>query len=129
MGTPAEVIHEPEHRVPAYHRHGCKLLPIVQIIETIKQLGRKTLPPNSTLLLFGSQARGEAHSGSDWDLLILLDKPTISLDDYDVTYPFRELGWDLGEDINPQVYSKEEWEKYSFTPFYKNVEQDKQVLL
>ena len=28
MGTPAEVIHEPEHRVPAYHRHGCKLLPI-----------------------------------------------------------------------------------------------------
>ena len=26
--TSTEVIHEPEHRVPAYHRHGCKLLPI-----------------------------------------------------------------------------------------------------
>ena len=24
----SSVIHEPEHRVPAYHRHGCKLLPI-----------------------------------------------------------------------------------------------------
>ena len=28
MGTPAEVIHEPEHRIPAYHRHGSKFLPI-----------------------------------------------------------------------------------------------------
>ena len=28
MGASAEVIHEPEHRVSAYHRHGCKLLPI-----------------------------------------------------------------------------------------------------
>ena len=29
MGASAEVIHEPEHRIPAYHRHGCKLLPIL----------------------------------------------------------------------------------------------------
>ena len=28
MGASAEVIHEPKHRIPAYHRHGCKLLPI-----------------------------------------------------------------------------------------------------
>ncbi len=27
MVASAEVIHEPEHRIPAYHRHGCKLLP------------------------------------------------------------------------------------------------------
>ncbi|MBQ9671727.1 MAG: nucleotidyltransferase domain-containing protein [Prevotella sp.] len=100
-----------------------------QVIENIRQVGRNTLPPNSSLLLFGSQARGDAHRGSDWDLLILLDKPRISLDDYDVSYPFRELGWDLGEEINPQVYSKKEWANYSFTPFYKNVEQDKKVLL
>ena len=101
----------------------------LQVIDSIRQVGLKTLPPNSSLLLFGSQARGDAHQGSDWDLLILLDKPTISLDDYGVSYPFLELGWDLGEDINPQVYSKKEWSDYSFTPFYKNVEHDKQVIL
>lgn len=100
-----------------------------QVIDHIKKIGLKTLPPNSRLLLFGSRARGDAHKGSDWDLLILLDKPQISLDDYDVSYPFRELGWDLGEEINPQVYSKKEWSEYHFTPFYKNVEQDKLVLL
>jgi predicted nucleotidyltransferase len=99
------------------------------IINSIRQIGQTTLPRNSSLLLFGSQARGDAHEGSDWDILILLDKPKISLDDYEVGYPFRELGWSLGEEINPQVYSKEEWSKYSFTPFYKNVEHDKQVLL
>jgi len=101
----------------------------LQVIDTIRQVGRATLPPNSSLLLFGSQARGDAHEGSDWDLLILLDKPKITLDDYGVGYPFREAGWDMGEEINPQVYSKKEWSQYSFSPFYKNVEQDKQVLL
>ena len=100
-----------------------------QVIESIRQVGLKTLPPNSTLLLFGPQARGDGSRDSDWDLLILLDKPKVSLDDYGVSYPFRELGWDLGEEINPQVYSKKEWADYSFTPFYKNVEHDKQVIL
>ena len=100
-----------------------------QVIDHIRQTGHRTLPPNSQLLLFGSQARGDAHEDSDWDLLILLDKPRISLDDYDVGYPFRELGWELGEEINPQVYSKQEWADYHFTPFYKNVEHDKQVLI
>ena len=101
----------------------------LQVIDSIRQVGRAMLPPNSSLLLYGSQARGDAHKESDWDLLILLDKPKITLDDYDVGYPFRELGWNLGEEINPQVYSKKEWNQYSSTPFYKNVEHDKQVLL
>ncbi len=64
----------------------------IQMIERIMQLGHQTLPPNSSLLLYGSRARGDAHKGSDWDLLILLDKPTISLYNFDVEYPFRELG-------------------------------------
>ncbi|MBO4801030.1 MAG: nucleotidyltransferase domain-containing protein [Bacteroidaceae bacterium] len=100
-----------------------------KIIDRITQVGKATLPPNSSLLLFGSRARGDARSGSDWDLLILLDKPHLSFNDYSVGYPFRELGWELDEEINPQVYSKDEWQSYKFSPFYKNVEHDKQVLL
>ena len=100
-----------------------------QVINNIRQIGRLTQPANSSLLLYGSRARNDAHDGSDWDLLILLDKPKITFNDYDYGYPFRELGWDLGEEINPQVYSKKEWENYHFTPFYKNVEHDKLVLL
>ena len=55
------------------------------------------MPANSSLLLYGSRARGDNRVDSDWDLLILLDKPKLSSQDYDYGYPFRELGWDIGE--------------------------------
>ena len=99
------------------------------VISSIKQVALKTLPPYSTLLLYGSRARGDDHKGSDWDLLILLDKASLTFNDYSVGYPFRELGWEINEEINPQVYSKKEWKEYAFSPFYKNVENDKIVLL
>ena len=69
----------------------------LKLIDNIKQLGRTLLPPNSSLFLYGSRARGDARDGSDWDLLILLDKAKLVADDYDTTYPFRELGCDIGE--------------------------------
>lgn len=99
------------------------------IIKAIRQVAHNVLPKGSTLYLYGSRARGDARKDSDWDLLILLDKPALSFNDYSVGYPFRELGWSLHADINPQVYSKEEWRDNSFTPFYKNVEHDKKVII
>ena len=40
-----------------------------------------------------SQARGDARRNSDWDILIVLDKDRLLLDDYDtVTYPLTKLG-------------------------------------
>ena len=87
------------------------------------------MPPNSSLLLYGSRARGDADEDSDWDLLILLDKAQLVADDYDVTYPFRELGWNIGEEISPHVYTKKQWGEWTFLPYYKNVERDKMVLI
>ena len=88
-----------------------------------------TLPPNSTLLLYGSQARNEAREDSDWDLLILLDKPELEASDYGYTYPFRLLGWEIGEEVNPSLYTKKQWDSWSYLPYRKNVEQDKIVLI
>ena len=46
--------------------------------------------------------------------------------DFDeVAYPFVELGWRLGIEINPLLYTYADWEKRSFTPFYKNVQKDR----
>lgn len=101
-----------------------------KVIENIKQLALKTLPPSSSLILYGSRARGDYNDNSDWDLLILLDKPELTDSDYDnVSFPFTLLGWNIGELISPQMYTKKEWESISFLPFYKNVEQDKIVLV
>lgn len=100
-----------------------------KVIELIKQVAKTALPVGSSLLLYGSQARGDYNDASDWDLLILLDKAKILSEDYDVAYPFRELGWDIGEEISPHVYTKNQWSSWTFLPFYKNVERDKIVLV
>jgi predicted nucleotidyltransferase len=99
------------------------------VINRIRRVAETTLPPNSSLILYGSRARGDADEYSDWDLLVLLDKPELVAKDYGLTYPFRLLGWDLGEDINPTLYTKKQWNSWTYLPFYKNVERDKVVIL
>ena len=100
------------------------------VINQIKEVARKAIPHNGHVLLYGSRARGDAREDSDWDILIILDKQKIEKADYDnVVYPFTDLGWNIGEAIIPVIYTKEEWKKSSFLPFYKNVERDKIVLL
>ena len=101
-----------------------------QIIDNIREVAKTTLPKGSSLLLYGSCARGDAGKDSDWDLLILLDKPDLSESDYDnISFPFTMLGWNIGEIISLQMYTKKDWESISFLPFYKNVEHDKIVLI
>ncbi len=41
-----------------------------------------------------------------------------------VTYPLTKLGWDIGAEINPILYTKKEWEASRNTPFYHNVIKD-----
>jgi len=101
-----------------------------EIIDNIKSVAQQSLPVGGSLLLYGSRARGEEHKGSDWDLLILLDKPQLEESDYDnVSFPFTMLGWQIGELINPQMYTRKEWNSMSYLPYYKNVEHDKVVLV
>ncbi len=95
------------------------------ILSQIKATARKSVPTGSQVLLFGSRARGEARKDSDWDILIVLPKPVLQQSDYDqVSYPLVELGWILGERINPIVYTQKEWEVNRITPFYDNVQRD-----
>jgi UTP:GlnB (protein PII) uridylyltransferase len=101
-----------------------------QVIENIKKVAQRVLPKGSTLYLYGSRARGDYHKDSDWDLLVLLDKPKIENADFQkYSYPFMTMGWDIGEDIRPHAYTKDEWFNGPHSMFYYNVEEDKIVLL
>lgn len=92
-----------------------------QIFNEIQTLKRRLLP-NERVILFGSQARGDAHEDSDWDLLVLLDKEEKTQEDEDkYAYPFDELGWNYGVAINSKLYTKKQWEQGKIFPFYKNV--------
>lgn len=100
------------------------------ILDNIKRLGKQVIPAGGQLWLYGSRARGDFRPDSDWDLLILLDKPKRAFSDFDdYSYPFIELGANLGEPISAHEYTLDEWKSMSFTPFYHNVEQDRKVLI
>lgn len=83
------------------------------------------MPSGGRAVLFGSRARGTARAESDWDVLLLLDKDALSAADYDaVSFPLTMLGWELGKEINPVLYTAREWRGYKGTPFYQNVERE-----
>ena len=96
-----------------------------QIFSEIQSLKRQLLP-NERLILFGSQARGDAREDSDWDLLVLLDKKgKHNWSDFEkYAYPFTEIGWNYGVAINPRLYTQEEWNEGEIFPFHKNVTHD-----
>ena len=62
-----------------------------EVIEQIKDIIRHVAPTAKTIL-YGSQARNEARSDSDIDLLILLDGEKITLKEEEaITLPLYEL--------------------------------------
>ena len=82
-----------------------------QIFKEIQALKRKILP-NEKVILFGSQARGDARPDSDWDLLVLLNKEKSNFTaDYDkYGYPFTEIGDQYETFISVIIYTKHDWE-------------------
>ena len=96
--------------------------------EHLIQLGQQIIPTGSHVWLFGSRARKEAREDSDWDLLILLNKPKREPQDFEqYAMPFVNIGLEYNQLVSPHIYTYQE--KYSFTPFYHNVEQDKQLVV
>lgn len=79
--------------------------------------------PDAKVLLFGSRARGEARPDSDWDVMVLLNDNS-KTNRWDAVKQLFYLSLDIEQDINPIIYTKSEWNKRSFTPFYKNVMKD-----
>jgi len=84
--------------------------------------------PDAEVWLFGSEARGDARPDSDVDLLILLDKEHISIEDeMQISDPLYKIELETGVSINPFILSKKLWGKI-ITPFYENVMRERLAL-
>lgn len=83
----------------------------------------KILDPTAEIFLYGSHARGTATDSSDWDILILLQDTTVSLQtEQRFRHQLLDIELNIGEPISVYVKSKQDWEtKYSITSFYKNI--------
>ena len=95
-----------------------------QFLKTLKDAIYQ-IDKEAQVILFGSRARNEAKSDSDWDILILTPQKV----DLKVEQSFRHklfyLELEYEQAISTFVYSISEWNtKYSITPLYKNIKKE-----
>jgi len=81
---------------------------------------------SAEVILYGSHASGNAREGSDWDILILLDRENVTLKvEQDYRHYLLELELEIGEPISVTVYSKKSWKtRHSVTPLYRSINRE-----
>lgn len=95
------------------------------IAEKIKEKVKEK-DPTAKIILYGSRARGNYNTDSDWDILILVDKENVSLQlEQEYRHHLIDLELEIGEPISVTVHSEKKWKsEYSVTPLYKSIEED-----
>ncbi len=92
------------------------------VVNRIREEARK-MHSEASIILYGSEARGDAKADSDIDLLVLVDTDKLSYADKErIMAPFYDIELDTGIIISTLIMPRKEWENRPFlTPFQYNV--------
>jgi len=84
------------------------------------------IEPSAQLILYGSRARGDAKPDSDWDLLLLTEKPRLSFEErMKIRRPITLVELDLAQVVSLQILNRQKWENRVYvSPFFENVQKD-----
>jgi uncharacterized protein len=95
------------------------------VTDKIKKVIHKE-DPLAKIILYGSRARGIYSNESDWDILVLLNKPHVSFkDEQSIRHKLYDIELETGASISTFVYSFNDWNtRLSVTPLYKNVKRE-----
>jgi predicted nucleotidyltransferase len=81
-----------------------------------------SIDPTAEVILYGSRARGDARTDSDWDILVLTDEQADLMTERKFRDKLYDLELETGESLSVFVYSKNDWHsKQRISPFYHNV--------
>lgn len=85
--------------------------------------------PDAKILLYGSQARGDARADSDWDIIVIVNDSHITPATFAaIGNPLYDLGLDNNVEINPIIYTEAQWNNQHPTLFRHNLQTDAVVL-
>lgn len=97
-----------------------------QLIGKLKTYASKL--PDTQMWIYGSEARGDAKINSDVDLLILLNKDSITLNDrMAINDAFIDFEMEEGIAVNSFIDTTAHWELQN-TLFHENVNRDRIAL-
>lgn len=81
--------------------------------------------PSAEIILYGSQARGDAREDSDWDVLVLTEGPADFEQERKLRHRLYDITIETGAPISVKLRNREEWESTNWmTPVYQYIAEE-----